>query len=363
MKISEKRLQAYLTQNKKAKETVNTAEAPEGFLKSSREEKVEKIAKYLLVIGKDEASPILKHLPEDMVEEILKRVTQIDRIDRIESEKILKEFNILKIKPERARGGPDTARSMLAAAFGEDKADSILGKVVPESVEKPFRFLDDVDAVNLISILQTEPVPVISIIFNYLKPPVAAKVLKSYSKEDQKKIIQRIALVKKVDREVLIEIEQKLKDRIKNSGKEKTIEINGPNVLANILKYMDLGDEKRLLDELAEEDEQLSRHVRDQLFTMDTIVHIKDTDLQKVLDNFDEKYLAVLLRAKNEEVVKKIRENISGRRLLIIDEENEIVGPVRISEVNRLTKEFLNFLKEKEESGEITIVREDEELL
>ena len=155
----------------------------------------------------------------------------------------------------------------------------------------------------------------------------------------------------------------KLKERIKNIGKEQVIEINGPNVLANILKYMDLDDEKRLLDELADEDETLSRNIKEQLFTIDTIVHIKDSDLQKALESVDDKTLTLLLRAKSQEVTEKIRKNLSGRRLLLIDEESELIGPVKLSEVNLVTKDFLNYLKQKEEEGDLIIVREDDELL
>jgi flagellar motor switch protein FliG len=370
MKMSEKRLDAYRKKTapdqNKHKAANEAQPKPGGFVKTvARKDKVAKTAKFLILVGKEESSEILRHLPEKMVEDVLREVAAIKRIDPAEAEAILAEFKHLKTKPVRITGGVDAARELLFGALGEEKGAALLARVLPETAAKPFSYLDDYPQAVVLKILKHETVPAVSMILPWVKPALGAALLKSYSPEDQRKIVSRIAVRRKLDREILDGIDARVKEKIMALGTVRDEEErDGREVLARILRHLSPGDEKRILGDLESEDASLGKAVREKLFTAETVLSVRDIDLQKLLEDYSEKDLALLLRDKKMEFREKITNNISLRRRTLVEEEDILLGQVRKSEAAAATRAFLEKLKEREEGGQLVIFRgEDQDLL
>src|SRR6056297_442294 len=108
-----------------------------GFLKTGFGHK--KAAKLLLLLGKEQAAIVLKHLSQDEIEKVTGEIAKIKRIEKAEAEKILEEFGDISGKiTANPRGGVETAREMLTSSMGKEKADEILGKIHPYSGDRPF---------------------------------------------------------------------------------------------------------------------------------------------------------------------------------------------------------------------------------
>jgi len=89
----------------------------------------EDIAKYLVLIGKEEASNILRHLTQPEVESIAQEIAKIKHITSDEARDVLERFHGLVKTGMRTSGGLDTARSLLVNAFGEEKGGQLLRDV------------------------------------------------------------------------------------------------------------------------------------------------------------------------------------------------------------------------------------------
>ncbi|MDC7224420.1 MAG: FliG C-terminal domain-containing protein [Spirochaetales bacterium] len=327
-------------------------------------DKLDRAAKFLLLLGKEEAGKVLKNLPEDQVEKICSRIAAVKHVDALESQSILEEFGFLKkVRPERSNGGLAMARDILASAFGEEQGRSILEKAVPESRPKPFDFLKDVELPQLLNLVKDESPLVLSVLLSSLPAEKSSQIIKSLDAETRKTVLLRMGHMEKIDRKTLSLMEETLMDRLNRQGRMESIELDGPNKLASILKYMSLGDEKKILDDLADKDEALSEEVKEQLLTIDAVLHLREEDLQKILQEFPEKEIARLLRGKEAEIQTRILQNLSTRRRQYVEEESALMGPIRRSEAEEVTKEFLDYLRRKEEAGEIVIMREEEEYL
>lgn len=333
-------------------------------LKPEEEEKIDRAAKFVLLLGKEEAGKVLKNLPDGDVEKICSRIASVKSIDSLEAQSILEEFGFQKkVKPDRSLGGISTARDILTSAFGPDKAQSIMDKAVPESRPKPFDFLNDVELPQLLNLVKDESPLVLSVLLSSLPPEKASQIVRSLDEEMRKTVILRMGRMEKIDRKTLSLMEETLMERLNSQGKMETIELDGPNKLASILKFMSLSDEKAILEGLAEEDDHLSEEVKEQLLTIDAVLHLREEDLQKILQDIPEKDIARLLRAKEENIQKRILQNLSTRRRQYVEEESALLGPIRRSEADEITKEFLENLRRKEEAGELIIMREEEEYI
>jgi flagellar motor switch protein FliG len=301
----------------------------------------------------------LKHFDPSEVEEISLEVARTGKIDNAEAQALLAEFGVVGEKSKGFKAGSETAKSMLTAAFGESRAKRILTRVVPETREKPFGFLGEIDPDQILLLLKNESAPTISIILPYLPPQKASKVLQSLSPELQRQVIRRIAKMKKVDPDVIVRIEGVLKERIRTQGRVITEEIDGRRALADILKYLEYSQEEKILDDLASSDPELSQDVKDRLFTIELVFDIDDADLQAILRDYDDEEIAVILKAKDERIQQRILSNLSSRRQLMVREEILSLGKMRKSDVDSATKDFVDYLVELDDQRKITIHRND----
>ena len=345
----------------KSKET-----AMRGFFKVGGPEGYRKAAKFLLLLGKREAATVLNHFSTKEIEEITREIASIKQINNQEAAKILKEFGSgsSRERPQPSpTGGVEVVRNMLNSAFGDEKGQAIFKKVIPFNGERPFSFLEDLEYQQLIMILRKEPVHVLTVILSFLDANRSSKVLESLPPESQTAIVTRMAAMQKISPEVIMSMEEVLIERIRTQGKVVTEEVDGQSVLAEILKNMALSDEGRILDSLSDKDRGLAEAVREKLFTVDTISFINDTDLEKILRDFSDTEIAVLLKGQGEELRNKILYNVSKRRIEFIQYEEDAIGTMRRSDVDKAMKEFLDYLKDQEIQGKIVLSREKDEYI
>ncbi len=332
----------------------NSIVSSSGFLKTGYGHK--RAAKLLLLLGIEQASGILKHLSTEEIEKITGEIARIKRIDRDEAKKILGEFGTVANEiVATPRGGVQVARDILESSLGREKAEEILEKLSPYTDQKPFAFLNDLEYQQIMLLLRKEPVHVVSIVISYLNPDRASQVLESLPPLDQSQVVRRIAGLGRVSPEVLSSIEDSLRERIRTQGRVVTEDINGRNVLADILKHLPLQEEDRILDSLKDRNDDLAEEIRERLFSIDSILEIPDQQLQRVLQQYPDRDLAIILKGKGKEVEGKLLRNVSERRGEFIRGERESLGPMKRSEVDRSTKDFLLHIRSRVEEGEIVL--------
>lgn len=318
-----------------------------------------KVAKFLLLLGQDEAAKILKHFTPDEIEGISREIARIRSVDGTEAQDLLREFGVVQKRSHRVMAGPETARAMLVAAFGEERGKALLRRVVPNGAEAPFRFLSDIGFEQILLLLKNESAPTVSLILPYLEARKAAQVIEHLPADIQKEVVRRIARIERIDQEVIRRIEEILKERIRAQGRVVTQEIDGRSALAEILKHMDLSSEEKILEELDNFDPELSQAVKDKVFTIDLILKIDDTELQTILRDYDDREIAVILKGKSEPIASKIIDNVSSRRASLIGEEMTALGRMRRVDVDKATKEFLDYLIELDDQRKISIHWDD----
>jgi flagellar motor switch protein FliG len=331
----------------------------DGFVKETLGAKgYRKAAHFLMLMNKDDAANVLRHLSPDEIEKITKEIALTKDISSEEAEKVLMEFGFKRDKGIPLAGGAETAKEMLIKAFGEEKGETLFKKAVPHGGLEPFEFLNDYEVHQLKSLLKNESEYVLGIILSHINPRKASELLKEFPLEVQRKVVMHIAKMKKIDNSVIERMEETLREKIRKQGKVTTHEISGTDTLAGILKYMDLGGETAILGALEEVDPRLSTEIKEKLFSLDDVLNLYDKDLQKVLREFGEEELAVILKGKSEQVKERFFSSVSVRRRKLIEEEIDHLGPRKKSEVDEATKEFLDYIRGMVEDGTIVLDRE-----
>ncbi|MCL1958858.1 MAG: flagellar motor switch protein FliG [Spirochaetes bacterium] len=324
------------------------------------ESKYRRVAKFLILIGSEQAAEILAELDPEQVNEISKEIALTKIIKPEERDEILAEFHLLFSKPYSfsgsSHGGIETARRILYAAKGPEKGEALLNKAVPESRENLFSFLEEFSPEQIVMILKTETAQTTALILSRLSSKLSAGTISKLPAKQKAEILRRMAHQREISPEILEQVSAALKEKVRNIvGSANSIEINGMQTLAAILKQGDYSFGDRIINELEKESPEVGKNLKEELYTLDDVINTIDRSVQEKLSTMPERDIAILLKGRGQAFRKKILSCVSAGRRQIIREESEILGAVSKSDCDAAANEFLAWFRKARESGEIIL--------
>ena len=324
-----------------------------------RESIYRRVAKFLVIIGVDEAAKIIPQLSEDQVEKIMPEIASIRSVPKEESEQILKEFQSLLDKA-REEGGIDTARTILTKAYGEKRGEEILQKSVQYPNGRPFDFLSEAGADRIGVLLNGESEQGQALVLSQIEPKKAAEIIKGLDDKTKSAIVLRLVKMKNVAPQVMESVSKSLYEKMLSQNTEVSQSLDGKSVLAQILKRMDPSTESNLIAALSGEDPELGADIRRRLFTEDDLVNAEDRYLQNKLHDMDDKTIAILIKGKKADFRDKILSNLSKRRAESVLDEESLTEFLLKSESERVTSQFFADLRRAWEAGELHVRGRDD---
>ena len=313
-----------------------------------------RVAKFLLIIGVDEAARILPHLSEEQTEKIIPEIASIRSVSADESTAILAEFQSL-VKHAREGGGVDTARTILEKAFGEKKAEEMLQKSVPFAQGKPFDYLEEMDGERIYILLKDESSAVRALVLSHLKPDKAAACINHMPAGEKTDVVCRLAKMEPIAPEVLRRVDHAMHEKSDMVNTTKSESVDGRNALAQILKRMTPDAEQGILSTLSEQDPDLGRDLRNRLFTIDDILNSDDRFIEEQLRKMNDGDVAVLIAGKPADFRSKILNNMSIIRRNSVLEEEEIKKPILRKDSEQITSAFFAILRRAFEDGRLIV--------
>lgn len=356
----EKNQNNFKSESQSGKNTVNQSIQQQQILykvpKSEQKEDsiYRRVAKFLIIIGEDEAAKVLPHLAEEQIEKIIPEIASIKSVSPEESKKILEEFKGL-IKQSRQSGGVETARDILQKIYGKEKAQEVLDRAMPFSEGKPFEYMNDADSERVYLLLKEESVGVQTIVLSHLVPKKAAQIINLMKEDEKKEVMIRLAKMEKISPDVIKRIDKSLHQKSLKQTSEKAESIDGKNVLAQILKKMDPKSESEIINVLSEDNPDLGEDLRSRLFTIEDVVNADDRFIQEKLRDMSIDEICYLIAGKSVEFREKILSNVSKGRKAEILEQESILSPMRKSECERITSIFFSILRRSFDEGHLII--------
>jgi flagellar motor switch protein FliG len=349
----------------------DSQEKPPEFLKTTKpsavkkESKYRRVAKFLILIGSEQAAEILAELDPKQISEISKEIAMTKVIKPEERDEILTEFHSLFSGSFRfsgsSRGGVETARRILYAAKGPEKGEELLNRAVPESKENLFSFLEEFSTEQLVMLLKEETTRTMALILSRMPAKLSAGILGKLPPDVKPEVLLRMAHNREVSPEVLEQVSAALKEKVRHiSGRAKDLEIDGMQTLAAILKQGDYSFGDRLIGEIEQKSPEIGQNLKEKLYTLDDVVNTVDRPIQDKLKTMTEKDIAILLKGRGKEFTEKILSCVSEGRGKLIREEFEILGAVPKRECDAAAREFLAWFRHARESGDIILYSDED---
>lgn len=319
----------------------------------SSDKSLRKVAKFLILLGQDEAAKVVRHLDPAQIEAIGREIAGIKKIEPVEAEAILREFGyIATTQAASVRGGKGTAQAILDQAFGGEKAKAILHKAVPQGAEKPFAYLESLDAPVLQALLGDESAQVLSVVVPFLEKAQAAAFLKTLPPDRRLDLVKRLAKMEKVPSAVVSQVSQALQERYHALAPASPVEtLDGKARLADILRHMSVEKESALLKSLDAAKPELTDDLRRRLFTVEDLARVADDGFEDLLRTKDDRQVALLWLASDEALQKKLQANVSSRRWLLIKAEVDLFSDTPKRELQKELRFFLDEVREAVRDG------------
>jgi len=319
---------------------------------------VQKAAILLISLGPEKSATIFKHLKEEEIEELTLEIANTRSVTPQIKDTIINEFyEVCLAQQYIAEGGIGYAKELLEKALGPEKAIDVISRLTASIQVKPFEFMRKTDASQLLNFIQDEHPQTIALILSYLGPAQSAMVISALAPERQSDVAKRIATMDRTSPDVIKEVEKILESKLANLVNQDYTIIGGVDHVVEILNTVDRGTEKHIMETLEIEDPELAEEIRKKMFVFEDILLLDDRAIQRVLRDVDNNDMAIALKGANEEVQNVIFNNMSKRLAVMIKEDMEFMGPVRMKDVEEAQQKIVNIIRKLEDSGEIVISR------
>ena len=319
---------------------------------------VEKAATLLITLGPEKSAKIFKHLKEEEIEQLTLEIANTSSVSPQTKEKVLSEFyEICLAQQYIAEGGIGYAKELLEKALGEEKAKDVIGKLTASLQVRPFEFIRKTDPSQLLNFIQDEHPQTIALILSYLPASQASMVVSSLPPEKQADVARRIAQMDRTSPDVIKQVEKVLERKLSSLVNQDYTIVGGVDAIVSILNSVDRGTEKHIMETLEVEESELADEIRKKMFVFEDILSLDDRAIQRVLRDVDNSDLALALKGATEEVQNVILNNLSKRLAVMIKEDMEYMGPVRMKDVEEAQQKIVNIIRKLEDSAEIVIAR------
>jgi flagellar motor switch protein FliG len=320
----------------------------------------EKAAILLIALGKNQAAQIFKYLTEEEIATLTLAITTTTKVTKEDSDSVLSEFlETCMAQKYISEGGLDYARGVLKKALGDTKADEILDKLTETLQVRPFEFVRKADTLQIVHLVANENPQTIALLLSYLEPKKASGVLAALPNTLQVEVITRMANMESVIPEYIREAEMILEQRLAKMGMSDQTSVGGLDAVVKIINSVDRGTEKNILESLDIIDPDLSENIKKSMFVFEDIVKLSSQAIQRVLKDVQQSDIAVALKGANTEVKSVIMANLSKRLQEMIVDELQVMGPVRVKDVEDAQQRIVNAVRSLEENGEIIVSRGD----
>jgi flagellar motor switch protein FliG len=330
-----------------------------------------KVAVLIHSMGEEVSRDILARMGDAERKLIQEHMSQIDSISPEVVEKISQEFAMLVERMrqrnvlgqilagtednEESQSEPLQASETLPETPPESFPDESDPDTEPIEEESTLKALQSIDPDQLVEMIKDEHPQTIAVIVVHLKPESGSAVLSKLPDNLKVEVAIRIARLDKVLSGMVNEIDRLFEELMKKKKTSATHKTGGVSHLAELLNMAEGSAGEQILSEIEEVNPDLAAQIKQMMFVFEDLVLVDDKGMQKVLRRVETPKLALALKGASEEVKQKIFKNMSARASVMLKEEIDAIGAVRMRDVEEAQQGITKIIQELEAKSEIVI--------
>ena len=316
----------------------------------------QRAAVLMLLLGEQQAAEIIRYLNPKEVQALGAAMVSVADLSQEAVNTVLDEF-VMTIKKQTnlGLGTTDYVEKVLKRALGDDKAASVLNRIMPGQSTKGLDILSWMDPRSIADMIYGEHPQVIAIILSVLEHQVAADVLTYLPDEARPEIMQRVASLDTVQPSAMSELEAIMKKQFSNNSSTKSSSFGGVKAAARIMNLTKTELEASVIVGLNKLDPDLTLRIQDNMYTFENLTTMDNRGIQVLMRNVDTDQLMIALKGASDPVKDKFFGNMSERARSMFKDDMEAKGPMRITDVEEAQKKIMRTARKLADAGELML--------
>ncbi len=319
----------------------------------------QKAALFLYLLGEDAASEIVKNLDEEEIKKLGASMSKILSISPKAVESLYSEFNQLASSTQPIHLGSarrnQFMKTIFVKALEEGKAETLLEKIQEEGSWNLFQKIRKLDSKTLANFIRNEHPQTIAVVLAHLDSGQTAAILEEFPAPLQSEVLFRIAQLENIPPGILEEIDQTIQEEISHLENLEGGKMGGVRTVAEILNQMDSSVESQVLQAMDEQKQGLADEIRRLMFVFEDLMQVDDRSMMAILKEVNSETLKTALKTASEELKDKIFRNMSERAAQLLKEDLDVMGPVRLKDVEVAQQAIIKSAKKLESEGKIVL--------
>ena len=291
--------------------------------------------------------------------EVQKLGAAMSTMKAIQSEELVAVLSEFRAETEKNTSlgldSDDYIRDVLTKALGDDKAASLLNRILGARDASGIESLKWMDGQSVADLVRNEHPQIIATILVHLERDQACEVLERFTERLRNDVVLRIATLDGVQPAALRELNEVLTKLLTGNENLKKKPMGGVRAAAEILNFFSGENEISVMANLKSYDNDMAQKIMDEMFVFDNIMDIEDRGIQLLLREVQSESLIIALKGATPELREKFFKNMSQRAGEMMREDLESKGPVRLSEVETNQKEILQIIRRLADEGQLTL--------
>ena len=252
-------------------------------------------------------------------------------------------------------------KELLTKAIEGEKAQTIIEEIQEEGKWNLFQKIRRLDPKTIASFIRSEHPQTIAIILVHLDSGLSAGILEELPPALQSEVLFRMAELENIPPGVVEDIDLALQEEISMIKSFEGQKQGGVRVVAEILNQMDSSMETAIMKGFEEQKQTLAEEIRKLMFVFEDLIQVDDKSIMAILKEVNNENLMTALKTASDELKEKIFKNMSERASQMLREDLEVMGPVRLKDVEAAQQAILKIAKKLESEGKIMLVSKGKE--
>ena len=317
---------------------------------------IQRAAVLMLLLGEQEAAKIISYLDPKEVQPLGAAMVSVADLSQEAISSVLDQFiSTIKKQTNLGLGVSEYVETVFKRALGDDKAASVLGRILPGNSSKGLEILRWMDARSISDMIRSEHPQIVAIILSVLDPDVAADVLNFLPLESRPEIVSRVATLDTVPPSAMLELENIMKKQFSSNSTSGSSSLGGVKTAAKILNFTKTSPLAGIMSSVTKDDPDLAQKIQDNMFTFDNLVTCDNRSIQVIMRAVDPDLLMVGLKGADEGVKNKFLDNMSTRARSMFIDDMDAKGPMRLADVEEAQKQIMRIARKLADTGDIVL--------
>jgi len=312
----------------------------------------EKAVLMLLSLDEATATPILSEMDASDVRKLREAASNMRAVPATALDHVYTEF-IQQTKEAVAvpRGGVRYLRRLAGRAMGEVKASEIFVDQKESALER----LSAAEPAAIASVMENEHPQLVAAILSQLDNEKAARVLENLPEAGRAQVLERLGTMTEIPSALLEEVATALAAELPTAQADTVRTVDGVARSAALVRRMGRETGEALLGVLEEGNQELATEIRRAMYTFEDLSVLDARALRSLLEAVPVEKLTMAMKTASESLRNHIFTSMSKRAAERIKEDMEVMGGVRLADVEAAQREIVEVALRLDAEGTISL--------